>query len=406
MHYTIRLTCVSLFTDYFHSYSLKYNSSLISCINENSKIFVPSKLYTLMYSRLSLLFLMLLFISCGSKQEKIQPVTENITESVYASAIVKAKNQYQVYSTVSGNINKIFVTENDLVKIGTSILQVSDKSISISRESAGLAADYASINANQEKLSEVKNSIGLAQNKVTNDLSLFKRQENLWNAGIGTKVELEQRELAYKNSKNALSSAQLRYNDLQKQLQYNSKLAKNNLSASQTKEGDFTIKSEINGKVYSLAKVEGEMVNPQTPLATIGDAFIFLLEMQIDEYDVAKVKLGQKVLLTMDSYKNEVFEARVSKINPMMNERSKSFTIEAEFIKQPSVLYPNLTAEANIIIQVKQNALTIPRIYLLNDSQVLVGKNKKQQVVTGLKDYQKVEIVKGITAKDFIFKPQ
>ena len=104
------------------------------------------------------------------------------------------------------------------------------------------------------------------------------------------------------------------------------------------------------------------MVNPQTPLATIGDAFIFLLEMQIDEYDVAKVKLGQKVLLTMDSYKNEVFEARVSKINPMMNERSKSFTIEAEFIKQPSVLYPNLTAEANIIIQVKQNALTIPRI--------------------------------------------
>ncbi len=359
-----------------------------------------------MYSRLSLLFLMLLFISCGSKQEKIQPVTENITESVYASAIVKAKNQYQVYSTVSGNINKIFVTENDLVKIGTSILQVSDKSISISRESAGLAADYASINANQEKLSEVKNSIALAQNKVTNDLSLFKRQENLWNAGIGTKVELEQRELAYKNSKNALSSAQLRYNDLQKQLQYNSKQAKNNLSASQTKEGDFTIKSEINGKVYSLAKVEGEMVNPQTPLATIGDALIFLLEMQIDEYDVAKVKLGQKVLLTMDSYKNEVFEARVSKINPMMNERSKSFTIEAEFIKQPSVLYPNLTAEANIIIQVKQNALTIPRIYLLDDSQVLVGKNKKQQVVTGLKDYQKVEIVKGITAKDFIFKPQ
>lgn len=359
-----------------------------------------------MYSRISLLFLMLLFISCGSKPEKIQPVTENITESVYASAIVKAKNQYQVYSTVNGNINKIFVTENDLVKVGTHLLQVTDKSISINRESAGLAADFASVSANQEKLSEVKNNIALAQNKVMNDHSLFMRQQNLWNAGIGTKVDLEQRELAYKISKNALTSAQLQLTDLQKQLNYNSKQAKNNLAASQNKEGDFTIKSEINGKVYSLTKVQGEMVNPQTALATIGDATIFLLEMQIDEYDVAKVQLGQKVLLTMDSYKNEVFEARVSKINPMMNERSKSFTIEAEFVKQPSVLYPNLTAEANIIIQVKENALTIPRIYLLNDSQVLISKDQKQKVITGLKDYQKVEIIKGLTAKDFIFKPQ
>ena len=128
--------------------------------------------------------------------------------------------------------------------------------------------------------------------------------------------------------------------------------------------------------------------------------------MQIDEYDVAKVKPGQKVLLVMDSYKGEVFEAIVSKVNPIMNERSKSFTIEAQFVKQPALLYPNLTAEANIVIETKQDALTIPRSYLLNDSQVLVGKDKKQQVVTGLKDYQKVEILKGIKATDFIYKPQ
>lgn len=359
-----------------------------------------------MKSRLYLFLIIPLIISCAGKQDKVKPSTENITESVYASAIVKAKNQYQVFSTVSGNINKIFVTENDLVKVGSPLLQVSDKSSSINRENAGLSAEYADLNTNRDKLTDVKNNIALAQSKCSNDSLLFVRQQNLWNQGIGSKVELEQKEIAYKNSRTALASAKIKYTDLQKQLQYNSKQAKNNLAISQFKEGDFTIKSDIEGKVYSLTKVKGEMVNPQTVLAIIGDANIFLLEMQIDEYDVAKVKLGQKVLLTMDSYKGEVFEAIVSKINPMMNERSKSFTIEAEFIKQPSVLYPNLTAEANVIINKKENALTIPRNYMINDSQVLIDKNKKQKVVIGLKDYQKVEVIKGITANDYIFKPQ
>lgn len=353
-----------------------------------------------------MLTLPLLFISCGSKVEKIQPLKENITSSVYASAIVKAKNQYQVFSTVSGTIQKIFVTENDLVKVGSPLLQVTDNSVSMSRANAGLAADYAAVSANQEKLSEIKNTIALAESKSSNDYSLLVRQQNLWKEGIGTKVTLEQAELAYKNSKNAVASAKLRYSELQKQLKYNSQQANNNLAISKYKEGDFTVKSDLNGKVYSLTKEQGEMVNPQTALAIIGDANIFLLEMQIDEYDVAKVKPGQKVLLVMDSYKGEVFEAIVSKVNPIMNERSKSFTIEAQFVKQPALLYPNLTAEANILIESKQDALTIPRSYLLNDSQVLVGKDKKQQVVTGLKDYQKVEILKGIKATDFIYKPQ
>ncbi|MEO6843822.1 MAG: efflux RND transporter periplasmic adaptor subunit [Ginsengibacter sp.] len=354
-------------------------------------------------TRISFIFL---FFSCNNKVEKTKPVSENITESVYASAIIKSKDQYQTFATVTGIINKIFVTENDLVKKGDPLMQVMDKSSTVNRENASLAAGYADVNTNREKLTDAKNSIALAQSKCSNDSLLYQRQKKLWNENIGTKMEVEQRELAYKNSKTTLESAKIRYNDLLKELEFNAKQAKNNLSISQYRESDFVIKSEMNGKVYSLIKEQGEMVTPQTPLAIIGDATVFLLEMQIDEYDIAKIKLGQIVMLTMDSYKGEVFEAKVSKIIPLMNERSKSFTVEAEFVKQPPVLYPNLTAEANIIIQSKENALTIPRSYLINDSMVLVEKDKKRKVVTGLKDYQKVEIIKGLTSSDIIFKPQ
>lgn len=76
----------------------------------------------------------------------------------------------------------------------------------------------------------------------------------------------------------------------------------------------------------------------------------------------------------MDSYKGKVFEAKVTRIEPIMNEQTRSFTVEAQFISKPELLYPNLSAEANIVIQTRENALTIPRNYLIGDSLVLVNK--------------------------------
>jgi HlyD family secretion protein len=402
-----KCTAIALLKSFWINSLSKYNRNLLERIKrEWIKSKVNFKQLLVMRLRFSLLFPLLFFISCGNKVEQTKPVVENITESVYAAGVINAKNQYQVFSTVSGIINKIVVTENDLVKAGSPLMLVGDETTKINRENASLSADYASINANREKLAELKNNIILAQNKYENDSLSLKRQQNLWNKNIGTKFELEQKELAYRNAKTSLESVKIRYADQLKQLQLNAELSKNNLAISKSREKDFVIKSDKEGKVYSLFKKQGEMVGPQTALAIIGDAAIFLIELQIDEYDIVKIKTGQKVLVSMDSYKGEVFEAVISKINPMMSERTKSFLAEAEFTKQPPALYPNLTVEANIVIKVKEKALTIPRNYLIDDSLVLIDKNKKKFVVTGLKDYQKVEILNGLSSNDIIYKPK
>lgn len=344
--------------------------------------------------------------SCVNEAEKTNPVVGNITESVYASGIIKTQHQYQVFSTVSGIIKTILVTENDIVKNGSPLLLISNETSRISRENASLAANYSDLGSNEEKLADLKNNIAFSQSKYQNDSAIFRRQQSLWEQNIGSRLDLEQKELAFKNSATALASAKMKYADLRKQLTFNSLQSKNNLAISKRNEGDFTIRSEINGKVYSLYREPGEIVHPQTALALLGDASVFLLELQVDEYDIAKIREGQHVLVSMDSYKGHVFEATVSKIYPTMNERSKSFTVEAVFITQPSVLYPNLTAEANIVIQAKKNALTIPVSYLVSDSTVLISKNKTRIVKTGLKDYQKVEILHGLSAGDLIYKPR
>jgi multidrug efflux pump subunit AcrA (membrane-fusion protein) len=351
-----------------------------------------------------LLFLFICF-SCKNKQEKNTPLEEKITESVYASGIVKSKNQYQVFSTVNGLIANMLVTEGDIVTKGQPIINLVNTAAQLNEDNAIISANYLSAQTNVERLNELKINIDVAKTKMENDALILQRQTNLWNEQIGTKNDLDLKELAAKTSANAYQAAKLKYIQLQKQISFQEKQATNQLQISQNTSNDFTIKSDVSGKVYTLLKKKGELVTTQTPVALIGDATAYFLELQVDEYDIAKMKLGQQILLNMDSYKGQVFEATVSKIYPYMNERSKSFTIEAMFTKQPPSLYPNLTCEANIIIQQKEKAITIPRNYLLAGDSVILENKEKKKVVVGLKDYQKVEIVSGLTVKDIILKP-
>jgi multidrug efflux pump subunit AcrA (membrane-fusion protein) len=346
-----------------------------------------------------------IFISCKPKVEKTKPTIEDISESIYASGSLKSKNQYQALSTVNGVIEHVFVKEGDSVKKGDIILTIGREVQQLNKENAELADKYADFNSNQEKLNEAKQYIELSKSKMKNDSVLYNRQKNLWQDQIGTKVELEQRELAYQNSKTDYYSAIVKYDDLKRQIDFTSSQSKRTLSISRKLESDFIIKSDINGIVYNLPKVKGEMVGLQTPLAIIGDARNFILEMQVDEYDIVKIRKGLKVQVTMDSYKGRIFEAVITRIIPLMNEKSKTFLVEAEFTVKPDILYPGISFEANIVLQSKKDALLIPRNYMLNDSVVLKSNGEKTIVKTGLKDYLKIEILSGIRADDELQKP-
>jgi multidrug efflux pump subunit AcrA (membrane-fusion protein) len=344
--------------------------------------------------------------ACKSKTENTRPTIEKITESVYASGIVKSKNQYQVFSTVNGIIQKIWVKEGDLVKKGDPLFTIENEISKLQSDNAKLAADFAAFNTRGERLEEMSNAVQTAKSKMLNDSLMLHRQRGLWAQQIGSKVELEQRELAYIGSSSNYEATMLRYDDLKKQLNFTAAQSRKQLSISQKNAQDFTIRSKIDGRVYSITKEVGEVVNPQTYVAVMGAADDFWVELQIDENDIVRIKNGLRVLLTFDSYKKQVFEATVSKIDPIMNERSRTFTVEAVFTKKPPVLFPNLTTEANILIFEKEKALTIPRAYLLADSLVMLENKEKRRVEIGLMDYQKVEILNGLEATETILKPK
>ena len=343
---------------------------------------------------LTLIFSLILS-TCSQKNESITPEIKSITESVYATGYIKSKNQYEVYGKINELIEKIFVTEGMTVKKGDPIFQLYDKNLKIATQNARLASTAASYAENKDKLLDAKKAIELAEKNLLNDSIQYIRQKNLWNKNIGSQVELEQKQLNFEKSKTDLAKAKTNYEDLQRQLQLASDQSKNNLEIAQLLEEDYMIRSEVDGVVYKINREEGELINGQGPAAIIGtDEFV--IELNIDEMDIVKVKTGQQVIIRMDSYKSQVFEARIVAIDPMMNTRTRSFEAEAIFTKRPDELFPNLTVEANIVILSKQEALTIPRNYLINDSSVMLEGGKLISVRTGLMDYDLVEITGGI----------
>ena len=359
--------------------------------------------------RIQLLFYfgigLVLFSCSSSDSEPITPQKESITESVYASGLVKAQEQYEAYLLANGPIQEIFIEEGDSVSIGTPILQVFNEAEKLRRENAQLAQTFADQQANQTRLRDLELSIQLAKSKLHNDSLLYLRTKNLWNQGIGTAVDLEQKELNYTNSKTSYESLVLRYSDLKREVEFNSKTAGKNLRISEVMESEYVLKSKIDGVVYSILKEVGEMVNPQTPVAIVGMAGEFILELQVDEYDISKVQKDQKILVTLDSYKEEVFEGKIVKVYPIMDSKTKTFKVEAVFSKAPPRLFPNLTLEANIVTAVKENALVIPRNYLWNENQVLTADGDTIAVQTGIKNYQFVEITSGITETTQLIRP-
>jgi multidrug efflux pump subunit AcrA (membrane-fusion protein) len=199
--------------------------------------------------------------------------------------------------------------------------------------------------------------------------------------------------------------AQLAYDDLSRQLKLASDQSKNNLDNAQMSENDLIIRSDLDGVVYKINIQQGELANIASPLAVIGQKN-FILELSIDEFDVVKIEPGQKVIIRMDSYQNQVFHGRITYVYPMMNERTRTFKVEAVFSNSPKLLYPNLTLEANIVINEKSNVLTIPTRFLLNDSTVILENGTKRKVKIGLKDYTLCEIKSGIGVKDKITMPE
>ncbi|MGA8854347.1 MAG: efflux RND transporter periplasmic adaptor subunit [Christiangramia sp.] len=360
-----------------------------------------------MYRLLTGILLCFFLISCSSKEDRIKPNYGSISEFVYSSVTVQPDSLYKVYAAVNGILDKQLVEEGNEVKKDDPILQIINSNPKLNSENAWLSYKLAEKNlaGNAAVLRGIKDEINTAKLKLINDSIYFKKQEKLWQEKIGSKATYDSKKLEYEMSLNNLKLLENKYNRTQNELNTQLKQAENNYKNSLITTSDYSITSKINGKVYALYKNQGEIVNTLEPLASIGSSSAFVIEMLVDEVDIVRLKKGQKVFVHLDAYEGKIFHATVNKIYPKKDEANQTFMVEARFDNPPVILFPGLSGEANILIGSRENVITIPKDYLINDSVVKTD-NGFTPVETGLESMGIVEVISGISKDTWVYKPE
>ncbi len=352
------------------------------------------------------LLLNLLLFSC-KKEEQVTPQRVNMTESIYSSVLIQPDSLYQVYAVISGILEKSFVEEGDWVTKNQPLFQITNSAPELNAKNAKLALDLASSNYSGgiTILEGIKDEINASQLKLKNDSINYFRQKNLWDQKIGSKIDYDTKKLNYDLAKNNVTNLQNKLDRTKNELYIQVKQAKNNYNTSVIATKDYTVKSSITGKVYAIHKNRGEIITTMEPIASLGSATAFIIEMLVDEVDIVKIKKDQQVIITLDAYKGEIFTAKVTKILPKKDERNQTFTVEAIFDTNPKVLYPGLSGEANVIIGKRNQVLTIPIAYLIDADKVKTAAGIIT-IKTGLQNMESIEVLSGIDEKTIIYKTE
>lgn len=349
---------------------------------------------------------MLAAASCN-RTKTVSPQRKSITEAVYASGFIVARDEYKVYALADGYIVKKLRKDGDDVSTGDALFHVQNDALAARAGASSSAYDLAKQNAgeNSTVLTDLKNKIRSAEAKFKNDSLQYIRYKNMVGLGAVTQVQYDQVALAYEVSGNDLKSAYQNFQYRKDQLQLELKNAQSALTSSSFDLNNYVIKSMLSGTVYETYKELGEAVRRNELVALIGDKDNKLLRLSVDQQDIDKVKEGQKVVVKMDVTGDKVYNAHITRVYPGMNQSDQSFKVEAEFDNNFNPKFIHTSVEANIIIATKQNALIIPKsVVQANDEVEIKGTtgNTRVKVKTGIANLEFVEILEGVKEGDEI----
>ncbi len=177
----------------------------------------------------------------------------------------------------------------------------------------------------------------------------------------------------------------------------------------------YTIESPIGGTVIEKHYKEGDTAEAGQTLCTIFDLTYLKMTLNVDELDVSKVKVGQKVIISAESVKDKKYDAIVTKvnINGMTAGGTTTYPVTIQ-INETDGLLPGMNVDAEIIIEQLENVLVIPSTGVTRGNKVLVPTTEQTtepgvpagykyvEVKTGVADKEYIEIISGLSENDEI----
>lgn len=177
-----------------------------------------------------------------------------------------------------------------------------------------------------------------------------------------------------------------------------------------------TLRAPFAGVVAKITGQLGEFTTPSPPgiptppaVDLIDDSCLYVTA-PIDEVDVARVRVGQPASITIDALPGKRFPGRVRRVAPYVldvEKQARTADVEVEFVNPEDVkaLLVGYSADAEIILDVRENVLRVPTQALLEGNRVLVfaanpGTLEDRKVQVGVSNWQYTEVVSGLQQRE------
>ena len=347
--------------------------------------------------------------------------------SVVATGKVEPITKVEIKSKANGIIERLHVDVDQVVQPGQVLAELDKENLTArAREAkANLQAAEAAREAAVAQLK--KNEIEAESPDVDFARRNFKRAEQLSDQKLLSLDQLDEARSALEqaeNRKRAAESQLVVSRARVTEAEANVAQARANVERAQEELANATIKAPIRATVLTRDVELGSPVSSilnlganATLVMTLGDIEKVFVRGKVDEADIGRVRLGQPAKITTETFREKVFEGRVTQISPIGVEKDNvtTFEVEVSIDNSAQELKANMTANAEIILEQHADSLLVPEAAVTYDDQRNAfvdvadpgAKNGRRKVAVklGVGNGTKVQVVSGLTAGEKVVLP-
>jgi cobalt-zinc-cadmium efflux system membrane fusion protein len=168
----------------------------------------------------------------------------------------------------------------------------------------------------------------------------------------------------------------------------------------------FSLNAPIDGVVIERNATIGATVGTDASVFKIIDISRVWVDANVFEKDLARVRVGQGVKLTVTAFPGSTFSGKIIFINSVVDPDSRTVKVRTEVPNSDGRLKPDMFANVEIVTDVKSAAVSVPQSAVMDDGGkkivfVADGKNYAQrQVQLGIQSGDRLEIIDGLNAGD------
>ena len=324
-----------------------------------------------------------------------------VKSTIAASGTIATANYLAVTTSVNGIIKEVFVKEGDTVTEDQQLMEVT-----LDNEGeASQTSSLASYTGAQIQLQQARNQL------VTLEATLRQKEAAFNTVKKTTSYQTDEEKLAFDLAQAEYTAAKNAY-DLQSKNISQQQLSLSSSSINYQAQSPI-ITAPAAGTIANIVAVTGMKVENSVSersiqtIASIKQEGTPLATVNITEVDINKIKVGQKVNLTMSSIDNESFTGTVVGIDRIGQSSSgvSNYPVIIQFENDSPNVLPNMSVDAEIIVEEKNDVVSVPSSAITKDREgksFVMTPNGRVEVETGLAGDDNTEIISGINEGDRI----